>query len=89
MSLSETAKFLMGILEGEPPSTVLNGVLETDPGMDKYELANVFLTRFDRLDSKVLPAIWHWKSVRSIRGMSDEQFDETVLALMRSAGYRG
>ncbi len=88
MSPSETAKFLMEILEGELPSTVLNRVLETDPGMDKYELANVFLTRFDRLDSKVLPAIWHWKSVRSIRGMSDEQFDETVRALMRSAGYR-
>jgi hypothetical protein len=45
MSLSETAKFLMEILEGELPSTVLNRVLETGPGMDKYELANVFLTR--------------------------------------------
>lgn len=88
MSFSKSVIFLMGILEGELPSRALNRVLEVDPDMDKYELANFFLTRFDRLDSKVLPAIWHWKSVRSIRGMSDEQFDETVLALMRSAGYR-
>ncbi|WP_248740730.1 hypothetical protein, partial [Pseudomonas sp. MWU12-2029] len=76
------------LLEGKLPSRTFNRILEAEPGMDKYELANVFLARFDRLDSKVLPAIWHWKSVRSIRGMSDEQFDETVLALMRSAGYR-
>jgi hypothetical protein len=78
----------MEILEGKLPSRTFNRVLEAEPGMDKYELANIFLARFDRLDSKVLPAIWHWKSVRSIRGMSDEQFDEVVLALMRSAGYR-
>jgi len=78
----------MEILEGKLPSRTFNRILEAEPGMDKYELANVFLAGFDRLDSKVLPAIWHWKSVRSIRGMSDEQFDEAVLALMRSAGYR-
>ncbi len=86
--LSEDVNLLMEILEGKLPSRIFNRILEAEPGMDKYELANVFLARFDRLDSKVLPAIWHWKSVRSIRGMSDEQFDETVLALMRSAGYR-
>lgn len=86
--LSESVNLLMEILEGKLPSKIFNRVLEAEPSMDKYELANVFLARFDRLDSKVLPAIWHWKSVRSIRGMSDEQFDETVLALMRSAGYR-
>lgn len=88
MSLSENVNFLMEILEGQLPSTALNRVLEADPFMDKYELANVFLAKFDRLDSKVLPAIWHWKSVISIRGISDEQFDVTVLALMRGAGYR-
>ncbi|WP_423203670.1 hypothetical protein PGC34_16300 [Pseudomonas kribbensis] len=77
----------MGILDGKLPSTVLNNILEADPDLDKYKLANIFLDEFDRLDSKVLPAIWHWKSVRSIRGMSDEQFDEVVLILMRSAGY--
>ncbi|WP_256662982.1 hypothetical protein [Pseudomonas sp. 91RF] len=77
----------MGILDGKLPSTVLNSILEADPDLDKYKLANIFLDEFDRLDSKVLPAIWHWKSVRSIRGMSDEQFDEVVLILMRSAGY--
>lgn len=87
MSLSENRKLLMEILGGKLPSTVLNGILEADPGLDKYKLAHIFLDEFDRLDSKVLPAIWHWKSVRSIRGMSDEQFDEVVLILMRSAGY--
>ncbi|RIJ08908.1 hypothetical protein DXT77_19200 [Pseudomonas sp. 91RF] len=87
MSLSGNRKLLMGILDGKLPSTVLNSILEADPDLDKYKLANIFLDEFDRLDSKVLPAIWHWKSVRSIRGMSDEQFDEVVLILMRSAGY--
>ena len=88
MSLSENRSFLARILEGQSPSLVLNLMLETDPDLDKYELANIFLEEFDRLDSKVLPAIWHWKSIRSIRGMSDEKFDEVVLILLRSAGYK-
>ncbi|NNA55730.1 MULTISPECIES: hypothetical protein [Pseudomonas] len=88
MSLSENRSFLARILEGQSPSLVLNMMLETDPDLDKYELANIFLEEFDRLDSKVLPAIWHWKSIRSIRGMSDEKFDEVVLILLRSAGYK-
>ena len=41
-----------------------------------------------RLDSKVLPIFWNWKSVRSMRGVSDEMFDEMLLSHMRLAGYR-
>lgn len=55
--------------------------------LDKYALADIFLEEFDRLDSRILPVIWKWKSAKSIRGISDQQFDETVLLLMRSAGY--
>ncbi|WLH37890.1 hypothetical protein PSH79_11505 [Pseudomonas sp. FP2196] len=32
---------------------VLNMMLETDPDLDKYSLANIFLDEFDRLDSKI------------------------------------
>ena len=78
---------LAQILDGKSPSIVLNMMLEVDHDLDKYALADIFLEEFDRLDSRILPVIWKWKSVKSIRGISDQQFDETVLLLMRSAGY--
>jgi len=87
MSPSKNRHLLAQLLEGKLPSTVLNMMLEADPHLDKYALANIFLEEYDRLDSKILPVIWHWKSSKSIRGMSDRQFDETVLLLMRAAGY--
>ncbi len=87
MSLSENRHLLAQILEGMPPSVVLNMVLEAVHDLDKYALADVFLEEYDRLDSKVLPVIWRWKSARSIRGMSDLEFDEAVLTQMRSVGY--
>ena len=87
MSLSENRYVLAQILDGKSPSIVLNMMLEVDHDLDKYALADIFLEEFDRLDSRILPVIWKWKSVKSIRGISDQQFDETVLLLMRSAGY--
>ncbi|UZE18827.1 hypothetical protein LOY70_04320 [Pseudomonas sp. B21-054] len=62
-------------------------MLENIPDLDKYVLADIFLEEFDRLDSKILPVIWKWKSAKSIRGISDQKFDEAVLAQMRSVGY--
>ncbi len=47
--LSENVNLLMEILEGKLPSKIFNRVLEAEPSMDKYELADVFLARFDRL----------------------------------------
>jgi hypothetical protein len=87
MSLSGNRYVLAQILDGKSPSIVLNMMLEVDHDLDKYALADIFLEEFDRLDSRILPVIWKWKSVKSIRGISDQQFDETVLLLMRSAGY--
>ncbi|CZT28698.1 hypothetical protein [Pseudomonas cerasi] len=87
MSPLKNRYLLAQLLEGKLPSNVLNLMLEADPELDKYVLANVFLEEFDRLDSKILPVIWKWKSVRSIRGISDQQFDEAILAQMRMAGY--
>ncbi|NVZ88019.1 hypothetical protein HX813_07270 [Pseudomonas yamanorum] len=87
MSPLKNKYLLAQLLEGELPSTVLNFMLEADPELDKYVLANIFLEEFDRLDSKILPVIWKWKSAKSIRGISDQQFDEAVLAQMRMAGY--
>lgn len=87
MSLSENKYLLAQILEGKPPSVVLNMILEAVPDLDKYSLADIFLEEFDLLDSRILPVIWHWKSVKSIRGTSDQKFDENVLIHMRSAGY--
>lgn len=87
MSLSENRHLLAQILDGKSPSIVLNMMMEVVPDLDKYALADIFLEEFDRLDSKILPVIWKWKSVKSIRGISDQQFDEAVLTQMRSAGY--
>lgn len=87
MSLSESNHLLAQILDGQSPSSVLNMMLETVHDLDKYALANMFLDEFDRLDSRVLPLIWRWKSAKSIRGISNQSFDKTVLVLMRSAGY--
>lgn len=67
---------------------VLNTMLEAVDGLDKYALADIFLEEYNRLDSRILPIIWHWKSAKSIRGISDQEFDEAVLAQMRSAGYK-
>ncbi|WP_082120412.1 hypothetical protein [Pseudomonas sp. CCOS 191] len=88
MPLSESDDLLSKILGGMLPSYVLNKVLEENPGLDKYDLANIFLGECELLDSKILPIVWNWKSVRSMRGVSDEVFDEMVLAHMRLAGYR-
>ncbi|WP_244158246.1 hypothetical protein [Phytopseudomonas flavescens] len=62
-------------------------MMKVVPDLDKYALADIFLEEFDRLDSKILPVIWKWKSAKSIRGISDHQFDEAVLTQMRSVGY--
>lgn len=87
MSLSENRYLLAEILDGKSPSIVLNMMLEADHDLDKYALADIFLEEYDRLDSRILPVIWHWKSAKSIRGISDQEFDEAVLTQMRSAGY--
>lgn len=87
MSLSGSKHLLAQILDGELPSSVLNMMLEAVHDLDKYALADMFLDEFDRLDSRVLPLIWKWKSAKSIRGISNQDFDRTVLILMRSAGY--
>lgn len=88
MLLSENNDLLVQILGGMLPSVVLNRVLEENPRLDKYDLANIFLGECDLLDGKILPVVWNWKSARSNRGVSDEVFDEMVLAHMRLAGYR-
>ncbi|MCG8296582.1 hypothetical protein [Pseudomonas entomophila] len=87
MSLSENRHLLAQMLDGKSPSVVLNVILEVAPDLDKYALADIFLEEFDHLDSKILPVIWKWKSAKSIRGISDQQFDEAVLAQMKSADY--
>lgn len=88
MSLSENRHLLVRMLSGTPPSVVLNMMLEAVIDLDKYTLADIFLEEFDRLDGKILPVIWKWKSAKSIRGISDQAFDEAVLAQMRAVGYR-
>jgi hypothetical protein len=87
MSHSANRHLLAKILDGMSPSVVLNMMLDRDHELDKYALADIFLEEFDCLDSRILPVIWKWKSAKSIRGISDQQLDETVLLLMRSAGY--
>lgn len=87
MSPLKNNNLLARLLEGKMPSTVLNLMLEAGPELDKYVLANVFLEELDRLDSKILPVIWKWKSAKSIRGISDQQLNEAILAQMRMAGY--
>jgi hypothetical protein len=87
MSPSKNRNLLAQLLEGKSPSTVLNMMLQVDADLDKYDLANIFLEECDCLDSKILPVIWHWKSSKSIRGTSDQQFDAAVLTLMRASGY--
>jgi hypothetical protein len=87
MSLSGNRHLLAQILDGMSPSIVLNMMLDGAHDLDKYALAGIFLEEFDRLDSRILPVIWKWKSAKLIRGISDQQLDKTVLLLMRSAGY--
>lgn len=87
MSFSENRYLLAQILSGNSPSAVLSMMLQVAHDLDKYALADVFLERFDRLDSKILPVIWKWKSAKSIRGISDQKFDEAVLTQMKSASY--
>lgn len=87
MSRSESRRLLAQILDGKLPSAVLNMVLETCHELDKYALGDIFLEEFERLDSRVLPIIWKWKSAKSVRGISDAQLDQVVLLLMRSVGY--
>jgi hypothetical protein len=87
MSHSGNRHLLAQILDGKSPSIVLNMMLEADQDLDKYALADIFLEEYGRLDSRILPVIWHWKSVKSIRGISDQKFDEAVLTQMRSVGY--
>jgi len=88
MSLSGNRRLFAKILDGELPSTVFNMMLKTVHDLDKYALADAFLEEYDRLDDKVVSVIWHWKSVKSARGTSDQQLDETVLRKMREAGYK-
>ncbi|PII15077.1 hypothetical protein CR920_04305 [Stenotrophomonas indicatrix] len=80
-------KLFTGILSGDTPSRVLNAVLVRRPDLDKYDLANLLLVEYDLLDSKILPLIWNWRSVRSVRGIGDEEFDRAVIEHMRIAGY--
>jgi len=87
MTPTGNRRLLSQILDGKSPSVVLNMMLEAAHDLDKYALADNFLEEFDRLDSRILPVIWKWNSGRSVRGMSDKQFDKTVLLLMRMAGY--
>ncbi|WP_277593879.1 hypothetical protein [Pseudomonas chlororaphis] len=84
----ENRHLLAQMLDGKPPSIVLNIMLEATHDLDKYVLADIFMEEFDRLDSRILPVIWKWKSAKSVRGISDQQFDNAVLLLMRSAGYK-
>ena len=86
MSLLEN-KLFTGILSGDAPSRVLNAVLVRRPDLDKYDLANLLLVEYDLLDSKILLLVWNWRSVRSVRGIGDEEFDRAVIEHMRIAGY--
>lgn len=75
------------ILQGEKPSVVLNRILIANVELDKHDLAFIVLEEYFLLDSKVLPLIWHWKSIKSIRGISNEEFDDSIMIQMREAGY--
>jgi len=88
MSLSENRHLFARRLNGESPSTVFNMMLEAVHDLDKYILAEAFLEEYERLDDKVISVIWHWKSIRSTRGTSDRQLDETLVRKMREVGYK-
>ncbi|WP_085711318.1 MULTISPECIES: hypothetical protein [unclassified Pseudomonas] len=88
MSLSENRRLFAKILDGELPSAVFNMMLKAVSDLDKYVLAEAFLEEYDRLDDKIISVIWHWKSVKSMRGTSDQQLDEALLRKMREAGYK-
>ncbi len=87
MSYLENKKNLESILNGELPSVALNRILDSTENLSKHDLADIFLDEFNLLDSKILPVIWHWKSIKSIRGITDEQFNNAVLIQMKDAGY--
>ena len=83
----ESEELFAGILQGELPSKVFNSILEVHSELDKYELASIFIEEFHLLDSRILSAIWHWKSIRCVRGLEDERLDLSILMEMREAGY--
>ncbi|AUG42037.1 hypothetical protein CXP47_19865 [Pseudomonas chlororaphis] len=87
MFLSGNRHLLAQILDGKSPSIVLNIMLEVVQDLGKYVLVDILLEEYERLDSRIFPVIWRWNSAKSIRGMSDQEFDEAVLTQMRSAGY--
>lgn len=87
MSHSEDINQLKLILQGEKPSVVLNRILTANLELDKHDLASIFLEEFCLLDGKVLSLIWHWKSIKSVRGISDKQFDDSIIVQMRESGY--
>ncbi|ATZ64505.1 MULTISPECIES: hypothetical protein [Acinetobacter] len=87
MSYSENSESFNEILSGKRPSEVFNSFLLENNILDKYDLADMFLAHFTMLDSKVLPLIWNWRSIKSIRGISDEQFDELIIENMKNSGY--
>lgn len=88
MSSSENKSQFQEILDGYPPSDILNLILEKNDDLSKHDLAVMFLHEFDLLDSEILPIIWHWKSTKSMRGMDDSQFNKLILNALTQAGYK-
>lgn len=88
MSYLVNSKYFQEILQGKLPSEVFNKILLENTEIDKHELAVLFIGEFDLLDSSVIHLIWHWKSIKSIRGKNDEQLNESILDEMKKAGYK-
>ncbi len=75
------------VLNGVPPSEVLKKFLEDHSGVDNYSLADMFHKEFPALSGDARQIIWHWKSPKESRGLSDENMNALMIRLFKEAGY--
>ncbi len=62
---------------------------QTTSGVKKgTDLINQIKSSPFRLDYRIFVVIWVWKMLKSMRGTSDRQLDETLLRKLREAGYK-
>jgi hypothetical protein len=73
--------------ENRMPSEVFKALIASDPSIDNWELAHLFIDAFPSVDALVITYIWRWKAPGSDRGLSDERVDEVLIDQLSQAGY--
>lgn len=75
------------ILHGTPPTEVFRQIVAAEPGLENHDLALRFVDYFERVDWESLQVIWHWQRPGGRPDLPDEGVNESLIALLRKAGY--